>query len=255
MARGILIRRSLFIYAILQILLAGNLMSGQIHARELEKTSAAGVKPKLDWLEGSGKDLRIRLKGKVLESNGGPAADITVKVVMKARPYCDESLESQVNGSEFEVWVPVNDSDWYRVDIEASSADGDQLACKSLMLYDLRTAAVEGLTLEMQPASRKGEVSVVYNGEPVENARVSVEPVLGIAKHGRTDKSGVVSFRLLPRQKLSRLDAWTDDFKIGGYSFSRTPRLDPKADHHVIELSACREQKLRLLDGHGSPVP
>ena len=51
------------------------------------------------------------------------------------------------------------------------------------------------------------------------------------------------------------MTAWTDDFRIGGFSFDRQPRRDPDANEHVVELSTCRDQTLRFLDQDGSPVP
>jgi len=253
MVREMMFRRSFAAYAILLSLLGTNLPCRQIHGQERKKPGIPVVEQKLEWLTGSGKDLRIRLQGKVLDPNGDPATDFKVMAMMKSR-FVQRSLEPQLDGNEFEVWVPVNDTNCHRVDIKAISADGEQLALKRLMLDEVREAAVKGLMLTMQPASRNVEVSVVYNGKPVADARVLVDPIQGITKSGRTDNLGVARFRLLPWQKLSSLHAWTDDFKIGGYSFNRTPARDTNANQHVIELISSRTQKLRFLDVDNSPV-
>ncbi len=60
--------------------------------------------------------------------------------------------------------------------------------------------------------------------------------------------------RLLPQQTLSRLTAWTDDHRIGGFSFTRTPVRDPDMNEQLVELSKCREQRIRFVADDGSPV-
>jgi hypothetical protein len=58
------------------------------------------------------------------------------------------------------------------------------------------------------------------------------------------------------RDKLSQLTAWTDDYRIGGYSLDRGPPRDPMGDKFSIELDRCRPQTIRIInDEDQSPVP
>ena len=67
---------------------------------------------------------------------------------------------------------------------------------------------------------------------------------------------GVVRFPLQYRDKLSQLTAWTNDFRIGGYSFHRDPPRDPSGSRFTIELEPCRPQIIRIInDEDKAPVP
>jgi len=63
-------------------------------------------------------------------------------------------------------------------------------------------------------------VTVVENGSPVADAFV-VADVGGAPFTTKKTVTGVGRFPLLNRDKLSHPTAWTNDFKIGGYSFNR----------------------------------
>ena len=73
---------------------------------------------------------------------------------------------------------------------------------------------------------------------------------------GKTNDAGIATFPLMNRDKLSQLTAWTNDFKIGGYSFDRDPPRDPMGDKFTIELDKCRSQTIRIInDEDKAPVP
>ena len=73
---------------------------------------------------------------------------------------------------------------------------------------------------------------------------------------GQTNDKGVASFPLMNRDKLVRLTAWTNDFKIGGYYFNRKPTRNPAGSQFTIELEKCRSQLIRLINGETkAPIP
>ena len=72
----------------------------------------------------------------------------------------------------------------------------------------------------------------------------------------RTDANGETHFRLPVGEKLARLTAWTDDFRVGGYLFIRNPNRDPAGDAFYDRLNNCHDQTIRFLDADdNSPVP
>jgi hypothetical protein len=93
------------------------------------------------------------------------------------------------------------------------------------------------------------------DGQPVANAHVKAELNFGTELRSRTGADGTCRFGLLPDQDLYRFTTWTDDRRVGGFSFNRKPTRDPDADEHVIELSKSRDQKLRFVEEDGSAVP
>lgn len=150
---------------------------------------------------------------------------------------------------------PVNQPHWYSTWLKATSAKGDRVAYKTFNEHELRQAAIDGIKLALQSPSRHVDVKVIDQGQPVVGATVKAELEFGIELHSVTGANGIARFGLLQLQELRRLTAWTDDHRIGGYSFDRSPPRDPNVDAHVVELSKCRDQKLRFVDERGTPVP
>ena len=247
------IQRAWVVLAILLSLLGADLLGGNVFSQEEGKTGDSNVSQAPEWLSGSGKSLRIRLRGTVLDKNGDPATGYKVTVTRNSRSF-HQIIKPQVNGSEFDVWIPVNDSDWYCLDIEAVSSDGGQIAFKRLQRYQLRQAAAGGITLAMQAAPRKLEMTVIDQGKPVPGAHVLIELQRGSNKRAQTDQAGVAHLPLQLNDKPVFFHAWTDDFKIGGYSLSEKPDRNLKEDQHVIELTPCRKQEIRFLDEKNAPV-
>jgi hypothetical protein len=207
-----------------------------------------------DWLRGSGEDLQIRLNGEVFYPDGKPANEIQVASSMM-HLSANEQLRPKIDGHRFEMWIPVNKSSRYSMWLKAASADDDLVAYKQLSSFELRQAAIDGIKLTLQSPTRHVEVKVVERGQPVADAIVKADLGYGIELRSRTDVDGTARFDLLPDQRLSGLMAWTEDRRLGGYSFDSTPRRDPHANEHIIELTSCRDQKLRFVDDTGSPVP
>ena len=213
----------------------------------------AADQPPEDWLRGSDKDLQLCLHGEVFDSDGQPAVDLRLTGKMNAS-VAGELLKPSIDGHRFKLWIPVNQPYWYSLCLRATSANGDRAACEALHAYDLRQAAINGIKLTLQTPTRHINVKVTDQGQPVSGAIVKAEPGFGIELRSTTNAEGIARFDLLSQQNLSALTAWTEDHRIGGFQFGRTPPHDPESDDHIIELNKCSDQRLRFVAEDGSPV-
>jgi hypothetical protein len=217
--------------------------------------SATAEEASNGWIRGVGQDLQIRLRGEVLQSDGTAAADFTVSGKMHSGGSASHSqIDPKIDGHRFEFWIPVNQSKWYSFLLQAASTKGDRVAYQQISTYELREAAIDGIKLKLRSPTREVQVKVFEQGQPVSLAYVKATVGYWLELQTRTNADGIARFRLLPEQQLSDLMAWTDDFRIGGYSFHQKPARDPAKNEHVLEMSKCRDQKLRFLDAAGSPV-
>jgi hypothetical protein len=214
----------------------------------------AGDPPAVEWLRGSGKDLQICLRGEVFDADGQPATGVKLTGSMNGT-VSNIPLTPSVDGRQFKIWIPVNQPNWYSMWLKATSAKNDHVAYKTFGEYELRQAAIDGIKLTLQSPTRHVQVKVTHQGQPVSGAKVKAEIGFGADLQSTTNADGVARFDLLPRQELQHLTAWTDDHRIGGYSFDRSPPRDPNVDAHIVELSKCRDQKLRFVDDRGAPIP
>ncbi len=205
------------------------------------------------WLRGSGENLEICLKGQVFQSDGTPADEIRITGAMNSLAS-NRKLEPKIEGHRFEVWIPVNQEQWYSMWLKAASTDNEVAAYKQLNASELRQAAIDGIKLTLQTPSRHVVVKVIEGGQPVVDAHVKAELGFGAELRSRAGADGTCRIGLLPEQELDRLTAWTDDRRVGGFSFNRKPTRDPDANEHVIELSKCRDQTLRFIEEDGTPV-
>ncbi len=165
-------------------------------------------------------------------------------------------LPVKTEENRFQFWVPVGMTGWFRLHLQATSADGGRVARETILSYELHQAAVEGVKLTMKPGERSVSVSVTADGTPVSGATVAAELSAGLRLEAKTNDDGVATLSLMNHDKLTQLTAWTDDFKIGGYSFYRDPPRNPLANQHTIELDTCRPQRIRLInEADQSPVP
>jgi hypothetical protein len=223
-------------------LLAGNAVGEQPASR-----------PAVEWLRGSGRDLQICLQGEVLDSDGSPATAVQISGRMNAS-VSTQQLTPSIDGHRFKIWIPVNQPQWFSMWLKGTSANNDHVAYKTFSQYELRQAAIDGITLTLRAPTRHVDVTVVDKGQPVAGAKVKAEIAYRTDLQANTNAKGIARFDLLPRQELQRLTAWTDDHRIGGYSFDRSPPRDPNVDAYIVELNKCRDQKLRFLDESGMPV-
>lgn len=217
-----------------------------------EVTDVRAERPTEEWLRGSGEKLQVRLQGEVLLPDGQSASEFKLRGGLNTSGAM-LPLEPTIDNHRFEVWFPVNRTRWYSMWLSVS--DRNCLGYVKLGDYELRQAALDGVTLTLQSPTRKLNVKVTDQGVPVADAFVKAELGYGIDLRTRTDADGNASFGLLPEQTPNRLTAWTEAFRVGGFSFSRKPARDPNADQHEVELSRCRNQKLRFVDEQGAPVP
>ncbi len=207
----------------------------------------------LVWLRGTGDELEIKLRGEVFNTDGSPATKVDVAGTINATAQT-VPLEAKIDGHSFEVWVPLNRLDWHSLWLRASAVDANPAAYKILNRYELRQAAIEGVKLSLQVPQHRISVKVTDGGKPVPEASVKASLGFDIDLWTTTDTEGIAHFDLLPGQELSSLTAWTEEPRIGGFQFSRSPPRDPKANEHEIELNKCRDQKLRFIGEDGSPV-
>jgi Thioredoxin-like len=223
---------------------------GQVAGSQVGQTRPA----KPAWLEGAGNELRIKLGGAIRDETGAPAKGCKLTVTFRTQ-FTSTNLPVLIKGNLFQVWVPVGRPGWFYFDLAAASADGRRLARTGLNSFQLREAAIEGLELTVKPPERFLAVTVVEKSSPVRDAFVIAE-VGGATFTGKTNDKGVARFPLMNRDKLIRLTAWTDDFKIGGYHFNRKPPRDPAGSQFTIELEKCRSQLIRVVnDVAKTPIP
>src|SRR5438128_1893530 len=109
----------------------------------------AAEPPVADWLRGTGKDLQLCLRGEVVDSDGRPAKEVQLTGDLSST-LSGEPLKPQIDGNQFKLWVNVNQLRWFSICLSAASANGEQVAYRSLNDYQLRQAAIEGIKLTLQ---------------------------------------------------------------------------------------------------------
>lgn len=217
------------------------------------QSDAVTAKPKdVEWLTGEGRDLRMRLRGAIVDQEGHPQADCTIQCVLESA-HVEQSLSVDKVGNTFETWIPVNTADWYRFSINVSTEDGRLQAVKTLSCAQFRSAAIDGLTLVVEPATRLVEIAAVFDGKPAPGATVRMRTKNSLHEQA-TGPDAVARFSLLPRDQLLSVMAWTNDYKVGGYSFFSKPQRDAASNNHEIQLHTCRDQRIRLTDIDGKPA-
>ena len=206
-------------------------------------------------LRGEGKHREMLLRGRVFDVDGDPARGFELVAKAYKSRLGRDALTAKVEGSEFEIWVPIGGSHWFYVELAATAKNGGSRVSDGIGNRELRQAATKGIDLRLVPTNRRVEVSVTHNGAQVANAHVNAELGGNMLLQSSTDAEGKATFQLSEGEKLAQLTAWTDDFRIGGYSFGRKPRRDPFGAEFTIELDNCRDQTVRFLDADNSPVP
>ena len=200
------------------------------------------------WIRMDGKRLFMTFRGEVFLPDGSPAEDCKIKARIV------ESFEVEVEGNEFQLEAELKYGQHHpSLRFWAESKDGKLIAEHSVSSFDLRRAAQDGISITLKP-SRTFHVKVIFDGQAVSNANVEVENSSGHNVRGRTNELGELSVSIPKMSELRKLSAWTEDKRIGGYSFRDGPPRDNLANEHVIELSKCREQKIRVVDESGNPV-
>ncbi|HEY2881732.1 MAG TPA: hypothetical protein VGJ15_04850, partial [Pirellulales bacterium] len=205
------------------------------------------------WLRGSGNKLELCLHGEILDADGHPATDCQLAATIQTE-FAEQRLQPSIEGNQFKLWMPINQREWFRVSLDFSGAQGKQFAFRHLNQHQLRQAAIDGMKVALQTPTRHMKVNVTDQGERVVGATVKAEWSFGRSIDTKTDAQGVAHIDLLPQDALNRLTAWTDDHRLGGYMFDRSPQHDPEANEFTVELSKCRDQKIRFVAEDGSPA-
>lgn len=207
-------------------------------------------------LRGTGQDREMLIRGRVFDMGGEPARGFELVTKLYKDSLGPDVFPTRIEGSEFEVWMPIDGSHPPFLTFAATAKNGNSRAVEIIGGRELRQTAIEGIDLRLAPANRTVEISVTHNGIPVANAHVNAQLVSTMVLQSKTDSEGKTTFRLREDEDLQQLTAWTDDFRIGGHDFNRAPRRDPHGEQFTIELDDCREQKVRFLNAEdNSPVP
>jgi hypothetical protein len=219
-------------------------------------SATAADLPAQDWLRGSGNDLEMRLQGKILDANGKPASDAKLEAWTRTR-MGRMLLQPSFDAGRFTLWTPVNRTDLYSVWLRATSSDGKQIACHMLGPFELRQAAIDGIALKLAP-TRRVDVTVTDQSQPVTGAQVKAHFDSGVELLSTTDAKGVATFNVAGREQLMFLTAWDEHDqagrRIGARALLPTLPRDMQAEEQTIELSKCREQKIRFITTDGTPV-
>ena len=204
------------------------------------------------WFRGSLDELEIRLRGEIIGVDGKPAKNASLTATLDNGKGFRNPLEATITGSRFEAWVPVNRADWHRVDVNAAS--GETHATQWMIKNEIRQTALEGVQLQLERPTRFVDLRVEYRGGPVEDAHVIAVTTAARRIRGTTDASGIFRTGLLWDESLTSITVWTDDYKIGGFQFARTPVRDPDAASQTVELHDGRDQLIQMVDEQGDPV-
>jgi len=226
-----------------------------VNAQDSNAATAHAANTKPDWLEGTGKDMQIRISGEVFDEDGNPAADCHVEALFGSKAG-SRNLNAELEGHRYSFSIPVGTGGWFRVHVRATSGDGQKTAHKLIQTFELRQAAVRGVDLKLQPTQRSVLVNVLHKKTEVAEAIVSAELESGEVVESVTDDSGVATLRLMKSDRIHQLTARTSDFRVGGFAFHRDPPRDPAGADFTIELDKCRSQKIRLVNVEdGTPIP
>lgn len=205
-------------------------------------------------MRGSGQDLQMLVRGEVVDEQGEPATDITMSVSQRSQFGLD-SIPVKLIGATFETWIPIGSSRHFYYLFEAATEDGRLQVCRGVSNLELRTAAIEGLQLQLLPADRPLDILVQYQGAPVADAFVTAFAGARLLE-GKTDQHGHAIFQVCEGEKLTRVTAWTDDFRIGGFQIGSKPHRDPRGSEFTVDMVLCRAQKICLKSAvDGTPVP
>ena len=206
-----------------------------------------------EWIRGTGAELELRIHGEIFDVDRRPAKDVRIVIRTHDVKQNTSLIEPRVEGSTFSSWVPV--ADVWSMSVEFATLDDKFLGNKTIAADSIRTAAIDGLDLQLAAATKHVSVRVVHEGIPVPNAFVKLD--CGLSSHlSKSDHDGNVRFSLLPEKSIVGFTSWTDNGLIGGYQFYRGPTRDSNAPSHEIELFKCRPLTVRLVNEQDeSPVP
>ena len=203
-----------------------------------------------DWSRMDGDRYFMKFRGQVFHADGSAAEGCTI------RGYTRESggIELKSSNSKFELEVESKPG-WSRgIFVRAESGDGQMIGYKRIGMVEARHFAVRGIRVELEE-TRPFRAQVIYDGQPLVGANVRMEVSFGPDIVGVSDVTGWFETRIPETGEVHRIIAWHEDKRIGGYSFRRAPARDQTEPEHVVEVFPCRNQKVKVLDDEGNPVP
>lgn len=208
------------------------------------------------WLRGSGEQIEMRIAGEIIDADGAPARDFEIECELSCFFSMPTTIEPIIDGHRFEAWFPLAGGKTpFSASLRVRSNDGRQVARRTIHCGEMRVAAIEGVRIEMKRTVRPVDVKVVHEGQPVAGATVEAATSSGLQHMGQSNEQGVARLMLCEGEELTQITAWTEDHRIGGYSFFRRKELDRMGTEHAVELSTCRDLTLTVVDDDGRPAP
>ncbi|EMI54811.1 M56 family metallopeptidase [Rhodopirellula sallentina] len=235
-------------------LAAITMISGTVSA--LRPSSIAGESTKIAeqidkhgvQTRGIGPATEVLLRGTVIDQKGNSVHDPLIEISLHI-DRDNQLVTPTISGNSFEAWLPASGSNWYSVSVDVRRDDkSDERAFYSVSRRELRGYLEEGMNIQLQRPTGSTEVRVIEENHPVPNANVQVQIASGRTAHEKTDRNGIARIDLYENKTLWSITAWTTDYRVGGYQFSRQPVRDNTAPVHYVELSKCRDQTIRMVD-------
>jgi hypothetical protein len=196
-----------------------------------------------DFLRGSGKDLEMRIAGTLVDRDGNPLEDCTISAQLTE----ESPLDVRVDGNRFEIWVPVNKVDWFRMQLIANDSRQQLFARHSFALDELREAAVNGITLKLMPPERWVTVNLEYQDKPLANASVRASAD-GKFYDAQTNAEGVARLPIPAGERIYQIGAYAEPGLTGGFTTDRRPQRDPTLDEYDIQMYKCRTVTVKTID-------
>ncbi|MGB7344702.1 MAG: carboxypeptidase-like regulatory domain-containing protein [Pirellulaceae bacterium] len=241
-----------FAHAVLAISLLSSMIASEANCVSAEEVG--NVANQEQWLRGTAENLEMRIQGEIIDADGQPANEPIVTAVLRDN-NSTRPIEVRLVGHRFEIWLPVHQVDWHSILLSATSNDNQRRSSVRAMRPALREWAINGFIVELQQSTRTVKANVVFQGVPVANANVTIRTSDGAVLQQVSDEEGAIKINLLPNEKIHSFTVWTDKPLFGGFQFSREPVRDPESESHTIELTSCRDQIIRVVDGNGKPCP
>jgi hypothetical protein len=207
----------------------------------------------------------IELNGRVLDHNGNPVAQGTVRVVAQAagtkKPW--ETEVTTGDDGTFRLRVRADPRRIPGLRISATNADATQLG-----FYRFPSTVTEPagapIDIELSPI-RVVRVRVVDDADqPIAAAHAAVQLGYPINLHSTTDGDGVAVFAIPDKEPINWVVAWKDeqglDYRI--YQLSRQQQADlltkapsfPDAGEEKLVLDGAAPVTLRILDDEQQPI-
>ncbi|WP_404310417.1 M56 family metallopeptidase [Neorhodopirellula lusitana] len=203
---------------------------------------------------GIGPATEVLLRGTVIDQKGNSVHDPLIEISLHI-DRDNQLITPTISGNSFEAWLPASVSNWYSVSVDVRrDGKSDERAFYSVSRRELRAYLEEGMNIQLERPTGFTEVRVTRENHPVPNANVQVQIASGRTAHEKTDRNGIARIDLYENKTLWSITAWTTDYHVGGYQFSRQPVRDSTAPVHYVELSECRDQTIRMVDEDGNAI-